>query len=151
VWSERDDVERSIRELRLAEQLRAIPAEEAEALYDQLEERFATRKGCRWIWGYMRSPGASRQFIDDRAFEHLANVVPSTSDELLFFPGSDQDSVCAYSGTIGAIATVIGDCSAFEYCIFPPSIEWLVCENHHGILIAAGEPVESRLRALEDT
>jgi hypothetical protein len=41
---------------------------------------------------------------------------------------------------------VIADCPAFEYCIAPAGLEWLLVENHHGVLYAIGEPVASRLQ-----
>jgi hypothetical protein len=125
MWLERDEVERSIRELGLAEQLRAVPAEETEALYRKLEERFSTRQGARWIWEHLRVPAASRRFVGARAFERLARIVHASCEEILFFPGSDADAVCAFRGTIDAIVALIGDCFAFEYCIAPPGLEWL--------------------------
>ena len=42
---EKDEVERSIRELGLAEQLRAIPGDEARRLYRNVKDRFF-RRGC---------------------------------------------------------------------------------------------------------
>lgn len=75
-------------------------------------------------------------------------MVPNVDEELLFFPGSDESACCAYRGTIRAILAVLRDCPAFEYCIVPTQTDWLLCENHHGVLMAIGEPVESRLRDL---
>jgi hypothetical protein len=105
MWLERDEVERSIRELGLAERLRALPEDEAVALYKRIEARFSTEPGARWIWehlDHLRIPDASRRFADDRAFTRLSSIVPGASEELLFFPGSDQDRKCTYRGTITA-------------------------------------------------
>ncbi|MDP1828521.1 MAG: hypothetical protein Q8L48_34965 [Archangium sp.] len=59
---EKGEVERSIRELGLAEQLRAIPDDEARRLWETVEDRFADKKGARWIWEHHRVPSFSRQF-----------------------------------------------------------------------------------------
>jgi hypothetical protein len=146
---EQEEVERSIRELGLQDRLQPYPRADAKRLYDTLEARFSDKMGARWIWEHIRMPHSSRHFRDDRAYQRLSFVAPSSSEELLFFPGSDQDVVCAYRGTIDTITAVLADCFGFEYCITPVGMDWLVCENHHSVLIAVGEPVESRLREID--
>jgi hypothetical protein len=146
---EEANVERSIRELGIDTKLRPYSHAEAQRLYDELESRFAEKKGARWIWEHLRLPSSSRQFSDQRAFERLPRLIPNSSEELVFIPGSDNDTVCAYRGTIDVITAVIADCSAFEYCVTPLGMDWLVCENHHGVLIAVGDPVVSRLPEID--
>jgi hypothetical protein len=142
------DVARAIRELGLASKLVALSADEARRLYDAIEQRFASSRGARWIWEHLRNPAVSRRLEGDRAFQRLAEIVPNATAQLLYFPGSDEDVVAAYRGTIDTIAAVIGACSFHEYVVSPLGAEWFVCENHHGVVIAVGEPVESRLRTL---
>jgi hypothetical protein len=50
-----------------------------------------------------------------------------------------------YQATAKAIQQVIGECYGFEYYILPETLDWLVCENHHGQLIAVGELAVARL------
>ena len=138
----------SIHELGLGAHLVELDDEVARTAYAELERRFATRTGARWIWEHLRPPDVSRRFEDDKAFERLALIVPSASERLLFFPGSDDDTECAFEGTIASIAAVLADCPGFEYLVAPFDLSWLLCENHHGVLIAVGEPVAGRLRAL---
>jgi hypothetical protein len=149
-YTVRADVERSIEELGLAHLVR-LPSAEAEGLFKEIDARFVEGARRRWIWESFRLPHASRRFEDDKAFARLPLLVPSVAERLLFFPRSDADATCAYEGTIDTIVAVIGDCAAFEYCIVPPGLEWLLCENHHGVLMAIGEPVQSRLRAAPPT
>jgi hypothetical protein len=148
VGTDRDEVERSIASGGL--HVTQFLTLEAQRLYREVERRYAAREGARWLWEDLRLPGVSRSFNDDRAFERLSHLVAEVSDDLVFFPASDGDLVFAYRGTIGAIVLILGACPFMEYCIVPASLRWLLCENHHGVLIAVGEPVESRLRALED-
>jgi hypothetical protein len=51
--------------------------------------------------------------------------------------------VCEAS--IEDIRDVIGECFGFEYYVVPKGLEWLLCENHHDILIAVGDAVRGRL------
>ena len=44
------------------------------------------------------------------------------------------------------LADAIGECSGFEYVVADPKGNWLVLENHHGVLVAIGEPVTTNLR-----
>jgi hypothetical protein len=145
MWTE-DEVARSINQLGLAGKLDALPDDEARRLFDEVETRFSGQKGARWIWEHFVRPPVSRVFDDDRAFVRLPRIVPSETEELILFAGCDETPCCAYRGTVGAIAAVLGYCPFFEYCIIPCGVDWLVYENHHGSLMAIGEPVASRLR-----
>jgi hypothetical protein len=128
--------------------LTGIPSDEAGRLLAAIENRFSRAPGKRWIWEHLSGDSVSRRFEDDRAFARLPAVVPDLAEPLLFLPGSNEPVAHAYRGTIDAIADVIGECSAFEYLIAPNDLAWLICENHHGVLVAVGEPVATRLRAL---
>lgn len=146
MWTERAEVERAIRELGLSAELVAIPDVEAQRIYLEIESRFADQRDARWIWEQLRGPCVSRLFEDDRAHERLVHLIPKGS--VVFFPGSDSDNTCAYVGEIDAIVRVLTDCPHFEYCIAPAGLEWLLGENHHGVVYAVGEPLASRLRKL---
>jgi hypothetical protein len=148
MWTEREEVERAIGELGFSAELVALADVDALRIYREIEVRFADRQGATWIWEHLRFPIASRTFDDDRAFERLLLVVRDATDRVVFFPGSDSDTVCGYVGTIAAVVGVLGQCPAFEYVIAPLGLEWLVGENHHGVLYAVGEPVASCLRGL---
>ena len=43
---------------------------------------------------------------------------------------------------------MLAECYAFEYYLVPTDLAWLVCENNHGVLLAVGEPVRTRLASL---
>lgn len=145
-----DQIEGAVDALGLGDKLIAVAEDEARRLYRTIENHFSTELGRRWIWESLSVTSVSRQFADAQAYKRLVHIVPSCTDKLLFFPESDEDRRRAYAGAIGPIVALIGECPAFEYCIVPERLEWLSCENHHGVLIAAGEPPASLLRALDD-
>jgi hypothetical protein len=128
--------------------LTAVADDDARRIYVEIEMRFTGQRGATWVWEHLRLPCASRTFEDDRAYERLPLIIPDQSQDLLFFPDTEDDPRCAFRGPIDAIVSVLADCPAFEYCIAPIDLGWIICENHHGVLIAVGEPVESRLRNL---
>ena len=141
------EVDRSRRDLGLVERLRAVPLPEAERLYKEIEQRFSLRPGTRWIWEHLAPPSDSRH-ISQPAFIHLPVLCSSESSDVIFFPGSDGEDVCAYIGCIHDVTKVIGDCFGFEYIVVDPQFTWIVGENHHDVLFAAGEMAVGRLRLL---
>jgi hypothetical protein len=131
----------------LEAQLQAVPREEARALYQRLAETFSGRPSATWIWEHLTTPHTSRQLEADDILATLPKLAPDAAQELLVFPESDAERKTAFRGTLDAIVTALGACHWFEYCITPTDFQWLVCENHHDMLIAAGEPVAARLDA----
>lgn len=88
--------------------------------------------------------------VDDRQrLALLEGMLGDASPELVFLPASDKDVELAYVGTPKAIIAAIGDSSCSEYVIAPPGLDWLICENHHQVMVAVGEPVASRFRTME--
>jgi hypothetical protein len=47
------------------------------------------------------------------------------------------------------IAELLGDLYGFEYYIVSKKFEWLLCEDHHGVLIGVGQPVIERIENLK--
>lgn len=145
--SERDTVVEAIANLALTGVV-TLPRAEELRLYDTLEARFSSRPGATWIWEHISVPHSSR-ICDGRPWmERLLRVLPESDARLLFFADSDGDDVSVFEATAKDIVAILGECSAFEYCISPRAFSWMVCETHHDVLVAAGEPVQSRLAAL---
>lgn len=127
-----------------------VPFPRAEELrrYAALEARFSSRPGATWIWEHVSVPHSSRSCDGRPWMERLLRVLPEGDERLLFFADSDGDDVSVFEATAKDIVAILGECSAFEYCVAPLDFAWMVCETHHDVLVAAGEPVQSRLDAL---
>lgn len=129
--------------------VRTIEPAEGMGLYAALETRFSKKPNARWIWEHLIGPWVSRQCNDGGTWvSHLANLVTNPTQRLLLFAGSDEDDVCVVEAVISDISAILGECSAFEYCIAPGDLAWLLCETHHGSLVGVGAPVADRLAAL---
>ena len=53
-----------------------------------------------------------------------------------------------YEATIEAVCSVLRETPPFEFYVVSKKMHWLICENHHGQLIASGEPVAGSLAAM---
>lgn len=99
-----------------------------------------------WWWEALREPVSYRHVPDPLAT--LALLVPQ--GEHVWFVAEesgakDQGNFWLYEGTIASICSVLRECPAFEYYIVARKMDWLLCENHHGQVIASGQPVAAAL------
>jgi hypothetical protein len=100
-----------------------------------------------WYWQFLKSEGYSLQFINDNAYKHLHKLIDK--NERLFFMVEEKRAIpkfWVYEGNIKGIQKVIDETFAFEYYIFSKKFEWLLCENHHGILIGLGEKIIEKMK-----
>jgi hypothetical protein len=65
---------------------------------------------------------------------------------LLFVSDDEAPPWLGFRASPGVLADAIAECSGFEYVIADPNGKWQVMENHHGVLVAIGEPVTTNLR-----
>jgi hypothetical protein len=63
-------------------------------------------------------------------------------------PSKKLGNFWLYESTVEAVCSVLPEVPPFEYYVVSKKLEWLVCENHHGYVIASGEPVVSRLERM---
>jgi len=109
-----------------------------EDILDQVAERFLKR-GKRnlnqiWLWNEFRNETKSIQSADV-ILELTSRLEPQDS---YWFIASDENGkhwVAASNGS--SIITVLIEMYAFEYYILDRKMTWILCENHHGMLIEA--------------
>lgn len=96
------------------------------------------------------NPGFYRvSFRNDDAFLYLDKLVDE--DEKVWFIASEPDyKHWVYESRVKAIQKLIGNTYYFEYYIVSRKYEWLICENHHGLLMGIGEKAKERIRTLAD-
>ena len=99
----------------------------------------------RW-WREYFSTRTSRHFGKGDGFSHLSKLVPDP-DELVWFIAEDfvEPEFSAWEATPRDIQAVLGECYSFEYYLIQQQFRWLLCENHHDVLIAVGKEMEERL------
>jgi hypothetical protein len=85
----------------------------------------------------------------------LRDLVPA--DETVWLVAEDwcrqkkHGNFWLYEGRIDAITAVLDEARAFEFYLVSKKFEWLLCSNHHDVLMAVGEPMTTKLRTLSAT
>jgi hypothetical protein len=88
-----------------------------------------------WLWESIKEPYSS--FQPDDAIAALKGLLQP--QESYFFIASDEDGkYWVLKGNGAAIVTLVAESHAFEYYISNLSISWLLCENHHGVIVSKG-------------
>ena len=98
-----------------------------------------------WWWEALREPVAYSTPSDGIAL--MRRLIPSEENVWLVAEDSGKKigNFWLYEGTVGAVCAILRECPAFEYYIVDKKMNWLVCENHHGQVVASGEPVATAL------
>lgn len=137
-----DEIGMAIARLSLSERVRRLPEEHAARITAELLSSFVVGGDRRWWWEAFREPSASKAFPNDMGFEHIVELVPNRSEKCWFVvEDTHADSYPVYEATPEDVASIVGECFAFEYYIAPKSKRWLICENHHGRIIGVGEEI----------
>ena len=153
----RDSITTACKRLDLEESVRLVEPHRYRGILERIiEERTHLSKdavSALWWWEALCEPVSYRQVPDPMAM--LARLVPQ--DEHVWFVAEESDekeqgNFWLYEGTIASIRSVLRECPAFEYYVVARKMDWLLCENHHGQLIASGQPMASALsEASEET
>lgn len=103
-----------------------------------------------WWWESLREPVATIQ--PTAPLQALRLIVPR--GEVVWFVieeitnAKKQSNFWLYESTVDAICAVLGELPHVEYYVVSKKCDWLICENHHGLLIASGDEMAPRLSSL---
>lgn len=104
-----------------------------------------------WLWDSLRPPVASASPVEPLAA--LRFLLPR--NERVWFLAEDADSTrkkegnfWLYDAATESICALLPELPHFEYYVVSRKCEWLLCENHHGRLIASGQPMARLLSRL---
>lgn len=110
-----------------------------------------TKRGRRgledsWWWESLRDP-VSVRVSDTNAT--LRRILPCDESVWLLIENFGAPKKRGHHWLYRAIArdalNLILELPYCEYYLVSPRYDWLVCENHHGLLIASGAPIAERL------
>ena len=88
-----------------------------------------------WLWDSIKEPYTSYQ-PEDGVLE--LKTILSESGSYWFIASEEDGKYWVLEGTGRAIITTLSETRYFEYYITNKEITWLICENHHGIMILKG-------------
>jgi len=104
-----------------------------------------------WLWEDFKQDIYSVQFNRNYPFDSLIQLVDNSEKVWLFINESVKQGTkfWFYDGQIKTIAFVLGESFVDEVYIASKKYEWLLCINHHDVLIATGHNMPDKLRQLE--
>lgn len=151
----RADIEVAVKVLSLsASDFRVLRFYEYENILKEIVAKFTTlgTKGinANWLWDSFKEPKFCIQL------EYVPAILKQliSSEETVWFIAEDWPSTkqhgkfWLYEGKIAAIVDVLGEMYGCEYYLVSKKFEWLLCENHHDILMAVGQPMVEKLKLL---
>lgn len=135
-----EEIDKAIMSLGLAGKVQRLPATEEIQLYKMLVSEFVEGHDRHWWWEGFTKPSASISFTDGMGFKRLSCLAPA---ECCWFVVEDTESDVypIFEATPEFAASIIGECFAFEYYLVAKDMRWLVCENHHGVVVGIGAEV----------
>lgn len=152
----RIDIEEAKQALNLSQNdFRLVSLHEYERILIAIIDKFTTlgKKGLGyyWWWDSLKKPISSIQM--EYAPAVLTKLVPP--QETVWFIAEDWLSTklhgkfWLYEGKVAAVTELLGEMYGFEYYVVSKKFEWLLGEDHHGILIGVGYPVVEKIEYLK--
>lgn len=100
-----------------------------------------------WINSHIENAIGYQPKSGEATGANLKDIVPPC--DKVWFVGqqtmNEQPKYWLYEGALHAVVEILDDMYFFDFYIVEKKFNWIVSENHHGILIASGEPVATKL------
>ena len=88
-----------------------------------------------WLWDSLKEPYESYQ--PDDALSELGGLL-NASESYWFIASDEAGKYWVLEGTGSAVITLLEKSRCFEYYVTNKEISWLICENHHNVMIIKG-------------
>jgi hypothetical protein len=128
-----------------ANRFRLLGPHEYESVLRVVTEQFLDvgEKGLNYYRWWENFRGNTASFHTSNAYKLLPKLLPH--NQPLWFIAEDSSKKNAYfwvyEADAEAIVQVLAESHQFEYYIVSKKRDWLLCENHHEVLVAVGEPM----------
>lgn len=145
-----DEIQRAAMALGFpSERFRRLSTDEARWVYESSLRYFVPYGQPRWWWEHFPFSTAVH-FPEGNGWRYLNNLVPNP-DERVWFIAEDfvTPGYSVWEASVRDVHSIIGECYGFEFYLIQQEFHWLVCENHHDVIVAVGREVEERLRAYD--
>ena len=124
-----------------------------EAIFKKINSTFLTTRQYNdshyWWRNYKNLDHYGIHFKDRFAFEQLEKIVPITK-ALFWFVASEQNGkYWLYESDLESIKLILSEMYGFEYYLIDKKYQWILCENHHDILIGMGAIITRKLWLFE--
>jgi hypothetical protein len=136
------EVERAISSLGLESQVHRLSKKEESSLRSQLLSAFVQDQSRRFWWEAFSQPSAEIHIPDGTGFTRLTEFTPEPDEPCwLMVEDFESNEFPIYEATPQLAVRLIGECHGFEYYLIAKDRRWLICENHHNVVIGVGSEV----------
>lgn len=103
-----------------------------------------------WLWEQFKEPSFALRVHPGH--DLLLRLI--SPEERVWFITEDwdgakkDDNFWVFEGEAGAVQAVLEELPLFEYDVVDQNCAWLLCENHHNLLIGVGRPMVDRMKGL---
>ncbi|OWA33553.1 hypothetical protein B9G55_19520 [Saccharibacillus sp. O16] len=124
-----------------------------ERIIRNIEDRFLAKthylNNLHRGWNRLREPYYSSGFLD-HPYRYFPEIIKE--DRIWFLVEDFDEKIWVYEGQSACIfEQMIPELYQLkEYYLVSKKYEWLVCENHNGILCFSGKEIIDRMKQLED-
>jgi hypothetical protein len=126
--------------------MKRVPDAEALVVFQTCFGKFTAGVDRKWWWEGFSQPSAAAHFDDGQGFKSIVTTVPDPGERIWFIAEEDQMAFYpVYETTPRTAQKVIGECYGFEYYMISKDFRWLLCENHHNVMIGIGPEITSQL------
>jgi len=102
-----------------------------------------------WLWEHFKLDSFS--LVIEQPYKYLDKLIDG-NETVWFFVNGDKDKFWFYEGKVKAITTVIEESSYIdELYLASKKYQWLLCINHHDVLMSTGQTMPDKLRQLQIT
>lgn len=157
-WTEfRSDIEKVIKEFNLSGELKSVNITQT----DNIDKRFMTaflksekqnKSFSGWIWESLKDNNQWGRHSPDyeKTTKILLYTAQDTNEDLyIIFTESyrEKTKFWYYEGKIRAMTTIIEETPGIdEFYIFSKKFTWIIGQNHHDVIFAAGIEKAERLK-----
>lgn len=114
-----------------------ISIKEAEIIVNKVISKYTREHRDPFLWDSIIN---AISVHDKDAWQWISKFVGS-SEAIMFFNPCDEKKVISFKNGDDIVA-ILGDTYGYEFYITNRAVEYLLCFNHHDILIACGDAKE---------
>ena len=157
-WTEfRKNIEKVINEFDLSDKLKSVNITQIESIDRKfmlsfVKGRKQSAKFYGWIWECLKDENNwGKHSPDYKKTSEIIRYTAGNTDEDLYIIFTEtyreREKFWYYEGKTDAMITVINETSGIdEYYIFDKKFTWLIGQNHHDVIFAAGSAKTERLK-----
>jgi hypothetical protein len=128
-----------------AKRFRLLGPHEYESVLKAVTEQFLNvgTQGIDYYWWWENFKGKTASFHASNAYKLLPQLLPRNQAMWFIAEDGSKKKACfwVYEADADAITQVVSASYQFEYYVVSKKRDWLLCENHHEVLVAVGEPM----------